>query len=131
MLFICVQNQILNMLRKALLVLTLCCIAISSHAQMGLFRMYAAYQNSSKAGKRMFQRYYLGGGTASMTATIEHRYYDGLIDKSYKMKVPSSNSFSVTEGFYFQFSRTGKKEGGFGLDVSTTANIYNFNVGIV
>ncbi len=78
----------------------------------------------------MWQRYYMGVGICSMGIDINQHYYDDATDKIVKMSVKSSSSYTVTEGFYFPFSKAGK-EGSVGLDLASTVNLFNYNVGTV
>jgi hypothetical protein len=119
---------------KKILTITACTCMLASAANAQLTRamqMYNSYQNSSGAGKRMWQRYYIGGGMTSMDLRVEHHFYGSeSTERVIKQKLPSVTGYSATEGFYFPFSKP-KTGGAFGIDVSTTANTYTYDVGTI
>ncbi|MBC7552715.1 MAG: hypothetical protein H7257_01920 [Taibaiella sp.] len=118
-------------MKLKLLSICLFLFLIADHASaQRLLRAYSSYARSSKAGKRMMQRYYIGVGTCMMNIDIKQRYYDDVYAKNIKTTVKSTASYSVTEGFFFPFSKSGK-EGAFGLDIASTVNLFNYNVGTI
>ncbi len=113
--------------------ITLCVLILlfASNAQgQRLFRAYSRYQHSSKAGKKMWQRYYMGAGVCAMNVELTQHYTDDIYAKSLKMKVKSSSSYTVTEGFYFPFAKP-HHDASFGLDIASTVNLFNYNVGTI
>lgn len=97
----------------------------NSSSGQGFFRALRDYENSGTSAKRMYQRSYLGFGVANMDLEIQQKYYYDNFERIIKLKAKNVQSYSVTQGYFFPIS-TMQKNKSFGVDISSTVSLINY-----